>query len=182
MRDGGLGIQGRSRLQRNVATTDAGAAEREKPVWKTCFVQQPGPVVDIFRAPLGAIRSTTTFNAATAPPMTPETKTGVPVASTRGRRAIAPLSGGGTSASSSRPRGGGTIFAGREGTPALQAIRDTDDRWIQARRIWNQHAYHVTNVREDGTIPVVEPKSWTLLNTFRTNAQIQAGGVCEPAG
>jgi len=29
--------------------------------------------------------------------------------------------------------------------PAVQVIRDVDDRWIQARRIWNQHAYHVTN-------------------------------------
>src|SRR5262249_38061338 len=28
----------------------------------------------------------------------------------------------------------------------VQAIRDKEDRWIQARRIWNQHTYHVTNV------------------------------------
>jgi hypothetical protein len=68
------------------------------------------------------------------------------------------------------------------GSPALQAIRDVDDRWIQARRIWNQHAYHVSNVREDGTIPTVEPKSWQQLNTFRTNAQIEGGGICKPAG
>ena len=32
------------------------------------------------------------------------------------------------------------------GQPALQVLRDADDRWIQARRIWNQHAYYVTNV------------------------------------
>ena len=32
------------------------------------------------------------------------------------------------------------------GQPPVQVIRDVDDRWIQARRIWNQHAYHVTNV------------------------------------
>jgi hypothetical protein len=68
------------------------------------------------------------------------------------------------------------------GSPAVQAIRDVDDRWIQARRIWNQHTYHVTNVREDGTIPTVEPKSWQQLNTFRTNAQIEGGGICKPAG
>jgi hypothetical protein len=68
--------------------------------------------------------------------------------------------------------------------PLLQAIRDVDDRWIQARRIWNQHTYHVTNVREDGTIPQVEPHHWERLNTFRTNAQIEGGVVCmpEPAG
>ncbi|MCB9748867.1 MAG: VCBS repeat-containing protein [Myxococcales bacterium] len=62
----------------------------------------------------------------------------------------------------------------------VQVIRDKRDRWIQARRIWNQHTYHVTNVREDGTIPQVEPRSWEWLNTFRTNAQIEGGGVCKP--
>jgi hypothetical protein len=66
--------------------------------------------------------------------------------------------------------------------PPLQAIRDMEDRWIQARRIWNQHTYHVTNVREDGTIPQFEPPHWELLNTYRTNAQIEGGALCEPAG
>ncbi|MBL8947264.1 MAG: VCBS repeat-containing protein [Myxococcales bacterium] len=65
--------------------------------------------------------------------------------------------------------------------PTVQAIRDADDRWIQARRIWNQHTYHVTNVREDGTIPQFEPPHHELLNTFRTNAQIENGGLCHPA-
>jgi len=65
-------------------------------------------------------------------------------------------------------------------SPTVQVIRDVEDRWIQARRIWNQHTYHVTNVREDATIPAVEPKSWAQLNTFRTNAQIEGGGLCIP--
>jgi hypothetical protein len=69
---------------------------------------------------------------------------------------------------------------GSQTAPALQVIRDAKDRWIPARRIWNQHTYHVTNVREDGTIPTVEPRHWQLLNTFRTQAQIEAGGVCQP--
>jgi len=65
-------------------------------------------------------------------------------------------------------------------SPTLQIIRDVDERWIQARRIWNQHTYHVTNVREDGTIPQEEPPSWAHLNTFRTNSQIEHGAVCDP--
>ncbi|MBL8944990.1 MAG: hypothetical protein JNK45_17635 [Myxococcales bacterium] len=68
------------------------------------------------------------------------------------------------------------------GEPALQAIRDAQDRWIQARRIWNQHAYYVTNVREDSTIPQHVTPNWQTLNTFRTNAQIEGGGLCKPAG
>ncbi|PRP90006.1 hypothetical protein ENSA5_68880 [Enhygromyxa salina] len=66
--------------------------------------------------------------------------------------------------------------------PAVQVFGEAEDRWIQARRIWNQHTYHVTNVREDGTIPQVEDHHWELLNTFRTNAQIEGGAVCDPVG
>ncbi len=79
--------------------------------------------------------------------------------------------------------GSAEILVGSDGigSPTLQAIRDAEDRWIPARRIWNQHTYHVTNVREDGTIPQFEPPSWETLNTFRTQAQIASGGgVCKP--
>jgi hypothetical protein len=65
-------------------------------------------------------------------------------------------------------------------SPTVQVIRDKEDRWIQARRIWNQHTYHVTNVREDGTIPQFEKPSWKALNTYRTNSQIEGGAVCDP--
>ena len=61
----------------------------------------------------------------------------------------------------------------------VQVIRDAEDRWVPARRIWNQHTYHVTNVREDGTIPQFEPPAWEYLNTFRTQAQFE-GSVCLP--
>ncbi|MEO7110890.1 MAG: VCBS repeat-containing protein [Polyangiaceae bacterium] len=64
--------------------------------------------------------------------------------------------------------------------PALQVFEDQGKRWIPTRRIWNQHAYHVTNVREDGTIPQHMQNSWSQLNTFRTNAEIENGGTCAP--
>nr|MCH9680474.1 FG-GAP-like repeat-containing protein [Deltaproteobacteria bacterium] len=74
----------------------------------------------------------------------------------------------------------GNFIVSGAASPAVQVIRDVDDNWIQARRIWNQHTYHVTNVREDGTIPQFEVPSWQDLNTFRTNAQIEGGRVCQP--
>lgn len=40
--------------------------------------------------------------------------------------------------------------------------------------------HHITNVREDGTIPQFEAPSWATLNTFRGNAQIEDGKVCKP--
>jgi hypothetical protein len=71
-------------------------------------------------------------------------------------------------------------FDNNQTAPTVQVIRDVEDRWIQARRIWNQHTYHVTNVREDGTIPQFEAPNWETLNTFRTNAQIEGGEICQP--
>ncbi len=38
--------------------------------------------------------------------------------------------------------------------------------------------YSSAKVREDGTIPRVEPKSWELFNAFRTNIQIEDGTLC----
>ncbi len=63
---------------------------------------------------------------------------------------------------------------------SLQVIGDAEDRWVGTRRIWNQSSYHVTNVREDGTIPTHEPPSWGALNTYRTNPQIEGNSVCTP--
>jgi hypothetical protein len=69
-----------------------------------------------------------------------------------------------------------------EASPTVQVIRDASDRWVQSRRIWNQHAYHVTNVREDGTVPQFEKPSWEEFNTYRTNSQIEGGADCIPEG
>ncbi len=44
---------------------------------------------------------------------------------------------------------------------------------MNTRRVWNQHAYSVTNVNENGTIPAHPVPNWltTGLNTFRSNSQ-----------
>jgi hypothetical protein len=48
--------------------------------------------------------------------------------------------------------------------------------WVGTRRIWNQYQYHITNVKEDGTIPQHERRNWTspYLNNFRQNLQPDA--------
>jgi hypothetical protein len=55
----------------------------------------------------------------------------------------------------------------------LEVWGDPTDVWVAARRVWNQHSYHVTNVTEGGSIPSHEPESWRplngrLYNTFRS--------------
>lgn len=42
----------------------------------------------------------------------------------------------------------------------IEVWGDMSDSWVSARRIWNEHAYHVTNVIESGAIPSYEPASW----------------------
>lgn len=58
-------------------------------------------------------------------------------------------------------------------TTGIRIFGDGLGKWVRTRRIWNQHAYHVTNVNEDGTIPVVELPNHLQprLNNFRQNVQ-----------
>ncbi|HET6414850.1 MAG TPA: VCBS repeat-containing protein [Polyangiales bacterium] len=59
----------------------------------------------------------------------------------------------------------------------IEIWEDADNNWVRTRRIWNQHAYSVTNVTEDGQIPRVPETNWTRsrLNNFRQN--VQPGGL-----
>lgn len=55
----------------------------------------------------------------------------------------------------------------------LEVWGDPRDRWVSARRIWNQHTYHVTQVTEGGGIPAIEPVGWRdyngrSYNTYRS--------------
>jgi hypothetical protein len=62
----------------------------------------------------------------------------------------------------------------------LEVWGDDSDLWVSARRIWNQHTYHVTNVLESGAIPAREPANWRAYNgrTYNTyRSQPRAFGV-----
>jgi hypothetical protein len=60
------------------------------------------------------------------------------------------------------------------GTSGIIAFQDPQDRWVRTRSIWNQHAYSITNIAEDGNVPVNQENNWEVFNTFRANRQ---GGV-----
>ncbi len=53
--------------------------------------------------------------------------------------------------------------------PGIEVWGDRQGRWVSARRIWNQHAYHITNVEESGAIASPESPSWEGLNAYRQN-------------
>jgi hypothetical protein len=59
----------------------------------------------------------------------------------------------------------------------VRVYSDFRDRWAGSRMLWNQYAYSVTNVRDDGTIPrgseVLPNWEQPGLNNFRQNVQAQ---------
>jgi hypothetical protein len=61
----------------------------------------------------------------------------------------------------------------------VRVLRDRLDRWASSRTIWNQHAYSITNVNDDGTVPRTSEwlTNWTQggLNNYRQNVQGSAG-------
>ena len=62
----------------------------------------------------------------------------------------------------------------------VRVFSDVNDNWVNTRRIWNQHSYHITNVEEDGTIPASEEPSWMAHNTYRLNAQGEGRELAAP--
>ncbi|NUO52360.1 MAG: VCBS repeat-containing protein [Polyangiaceae bacterium] len=63
-------------------------------------------------------------------------------------------------------------------TQGIRVYADANDTWVPTRRIWNQHAYHVTNTNELGQIPQTETPNWLapsgatvsgVMNNFRQN-------------
>jgi hypothetical protein len=81
----------------------------------------------------------------------------------------------------------------------VRVLRDRLDRWASSRPLWNQHAYNITHINDDGTVP--QTSQWLQnfkqpnLNNFRANVQGPGGvddlpditgaldktGVCETA-
>jgi hypothetical protein len=55
----------------------------------------------------------------------------------------------------------------------VTVFKDLRDRWVSTRPVWNQHAYHVTNVGDDGlSIPVRQQPHYAdpKTNNFRMNS------------
>ena len=64
-------------------------------------------------------------------------------------------------------------FAGSTG---ITVIGDATESWAPARPIWNQHAYSVTHIHDDGTVPKSPLPNWMDHNSFRAgNSEIRVG-------
>ena len=62
----------------------------------------------------------------------------------------------------------------------ITVLNSPTDRWVNSRSIWNQHAYHITNIDDDGTVPVDEEDSWVNYNSYRRNDQVRGKALAAP--
>lgn len=62
-------------------------------------------------------------------------------------------------------------------TVGVRAFQDANNSWMGTRSIWNQHAYHIDNINDDGSIPAVPAASYKTHNTFRLSAYPDRRGV-----
>ena len=62
---------------------------------------------------------------------------------------------------------------GKDRQAGVRVFGAAGGKWVRTRRVWNQHAYSITNVEEDGTIPAMPANNWAVpdLNNFRQNNQ-----------
>ncbi|RZN35678.1 MAG: hypothetical protein EF813_08410 [Methanosarcinales archaeon] len=56
-------------------------------------------------------------------------------------------------------------------------VYGNDECWRAARPIWNQHTYHITNINDDATVPVVETNNWDVFNNYRVQSPHSCGEV-----
>lgn len=59
---------------------------------------------------------------------------------------------------------------------ALTVYGDADESWPPGRKVWNQHAYSITNVGDLGTIPSDNAPNWPEYNSFRSGDPGQPPG------
>jgi hypothetical protein len=52
---------------------------------------------------------------------------------------------------------------------------DLTDSWAPARKLWNQHAYTVTNINDDLTVPVTQVQNFTTFNSYHSALPLAPG-------
>lgn len=54
----------------------------------------------------------------------------------------------------------------------VRALSNQGNTWPATRRIWSDHAYHITEITDDGTIPRIEPSPTRANNSWRAQAPL----------
>ncbi|MFT4974950.1 MAG: hypothetical protein ACI8S6_000833 [Myxococcota bacterium] len=62
----------------------------------------------------------------------------------------------------------------------FHVIGDADGSWRPGRKIWNQHAYSITNINDDGSVPTDPEPNWLSYNSFRSGDMEAGDGLAVP--
>ena len=65
---------------------------------------------------------------------------------------------------------------GYEGHYGIYALGAADDDWVSARKVWNQHAYFITIVEDDGSVGTCEPNYAPYTAEDHNSFRLQAPG------
>jgi hypothetical protein len=65
-----------------------------------------------------------------------------------------------------------TLLDGAPPRQGVLVLGDAKGNWRNARRIWNQWLYNVTNIDEDGRIPSIAANNWQTFNNSRAQVSI----------
>lgn len=63
-------------------------------------------------------------------------------------------------------------------TPGVRVFRARNGAWADAGSIWGANGFHISEVREDSTLPLIEEPSWLTHNSYR----VQRSPMPDPLG
>jgi len=68
-----------------------------------------------------------------------------------------------------------------EGWQGITAVSDAAESWAPTTPTWNQHAYHITNINDDLSVPAHPTMNWlTGHNSFRAGGLRERPGIPAP--
>lgn len=63
-------------------------------------------------------------------------------------------------------------------TPGIRVFKARNGAWADAGSVWGSQAFHIDEINEDSTLPLIETPSWLTHNTYR----VQRSPLPDPLG
>ncbi|MDP2309631.1 MAG: VCBS repeat-containing protein [Pseudomonadota bacterium] len=60
------------------------------------------------------------------------------------------------------------IVVANQGDDGITIYQDATNSWAPSRAVWNQHAYTITNINDDLSVPVTAIPNFTLYNSYHS--------------
>jgi hypothetical protein len=67
------------------------------------------------------------------------------------------------------------IIVANQGDDGLTIYQDATNSWAPARDVWNQHAYSITNINDDLSVPENQTPNFTIYNNYHSALAVAPG-------